>query len=292
MKISFIGTGVMGAEISKHLINAGHSLTIFNRSKSARVEELISLGAKWADTPAEAAKDADLIFTMVGFPTDVKEVWLGENGLLKTAKENTIAIDLTTSSPVLAQELFDAGEKIGVSVGDAPVSGGDIGAKNGKLSIMFGGSKDIFENLQPVLSLFGAQIVYAGEAGMGQHMKMSNQLGIAATILGMSESLAYAKAAGLNIEEATKVWANGAAGSWSVSNYVPRIENGDFTAGFYVKHLIKDLGIALDSAHELGLDFLPGTKLAKELYEKLASEGFENDGVQALVKLWPAYRGE
>lgn len=281
-KIAFIGTGVMGASIVKHLLQAGHELTVYNRTKE-KTDELLALGAKWAATPAEASKGQDIIFTMVGYPKDVEDVFTGEEGIFRTAKEGAIAVDMTTSEPSLAKKLFDIGRERNVHMMDAPVSGGDIGAKNGTLSIMIGGEEEIFNQLLPILQTFGTNIVYHGPAGAGQHAKMCNQIIIASGMIGVCESMAYGLKAGLSMEDVLKSITSGAAGSWSLSNLAPRMLKGDLEPGFYIKHMLKDIKIAIDEAERMNLQ-LPGLSLAKELYAELQARGYGEKGTQALIR--------
>lgn len=283
-KIGFIGTGVMGASIVMHLLNAGHDVTIYTRTKS-KAAELISAGAKWAETPAEASKEQEIIFTMVGYPKDVEEVYIGEKGIFSAAKEGAIVIDMTTSEPTLAKKLYHEARERGLHSLDAPVSGGDIGAKNGTLSLMIGGDKDVFEKLYPIFELFGQNIVYQGVAGSGQHTKMCNQIAIASGMIGVCESMAYGLKAGLTMEEVLRSITAGAAGSWSLSNLAPRMLKGNLEPGFYIKHIIKDIKIALDEAERMNLQ-LPGLTLAKSMYDQLLAEGYGDNGTQALIKYY------
>ncbi|MGA4516549.1 NAD(P)-dependent oxidoreductase [Solibacillus silvestris] len=283
-KIGFIGTGVMGASIVMHLLNAGHDVTIYTRTKS-KAADLISAGAKWAETPAEASKEQEIIFTMVGYPKDVEEVYIGEKGIFSTAKEGAIVIDMTTSEPTLAKKLYHEARERGLHSLDAPVSGGDIGAKNGTLSLMIGGDKDVFEKLYPIFELFGQNIVYQGVAGSGQHTKMCNQIAIASGMIGVCESMAYGLKAGLTMEEVLRSITAGAAGSWSLSNLAPRMLKGNLEPGFYIKHIIKDIKIALDEAERMNLQ-LPGLTLAKSMYDQLLAEGYGDNGTQALIKYY------
>lgn len=286
MNIGFIGTGVMGTGIINNLLQAGYEVSVFNRTHS-KANTVLNNGAIWRDTPAKVAQYSDITFTMVGYPKDVEEVWTSEDGVFAGAKEGSILVDMTTSTPRLAEQLAQTGADLGFKVLDAPVSGGDIGAKNGTLAIMVGGEQQVLDEIKPVLSVIGQQIVFSGSAGKGQHMKMSNNIGVAATVITMAESLVYAKAAGLDLESAYNVWRKGAAGSWSVDNYIPRIFQGDYAPGFYVKHLLKDLRVALDAAKEMDID-LPNTKLAEQLFERLSQE-HGDEGVQAIVKLWASF---
>lgn len=288
MKIGFVGTGVMGTGIINNLLAAKHEVTVYNRTRG-KAESVMALGAKWAATPADVAHAADITFTMVGYPQDAIDVWTGHDGLFSGAKPGDILVDMTTSTPRLAEELAEQGRDLGVAVLDAPVSGGDIGAKNGTLSIMVGGELTVYAQVLPIFQVMGENIVRAGAAGKGQHMKMSNNIGVAATVVGMAESMAYAQAAGLNLDDAYNVWRNGAAGSWSVTHYMPRVLAEDFAAGFYVKHLLKDLRIALDAAADMGID-LPGTRQAERLFDQL-NQTHGDEGVQAIVKLWAAFSG-
>lgn len=286
MNIGFIGTGVMGTGIINNLLQVGYEVSVFNRTHS-KANAVLNNGAIWRDTPAKVAQYSDITFTMVGYPKDVEEVWTSDDGVFAGAKKGSILVDMTTSTPRLAEQLAQTGADLGFKVLDAPVSGGDIGAKNGTLTIMVGGEQQVLDEIKPVLGVIGQQIVLAGSAGKGQHMKMSNNIGVAATVITMAESLVYAKAAGLDLESAYNVWRKGAAGSWSVDNYTPRIFQGDYAPGFYVKHLLKDLRIALDAAKEMDID-LPNTQLAEQLFERLSQE-HGDEGVQAIVKLWASF---
>ncbi|MFS0874411.1 NAD(P)-dependent oxidoreductase [Solibacillus isronensis] len=283
-KIGFIGTGVMGASIVMHLLNAGHDVTIYTRTKS-KAADLIAAGAKWAETPAQASIEQDIIFTMVGYPKDVEEVYIGENGIFSAAKQGAIVIDMTTSEPTLAKKLYHEASERGLHSLDAPVSGGDIGAKNGTLSLMVGGDRDVFEKMQPTFELFGQNIIYQGVAGSGQHTKMCNQIAIASGMIGVCESMAYGLKAGLTMDEVLRSITAGAAGSWSLSNLAPRMLKGNLEPGFYLKHIIKDMKIALDEAERMNLQ-LPGLSLAKSMYDQLLEEGYGDNGTQALIKYY------
>lgn len=280
--ISFIGTGVMGASIVSHLLQAGYPVTVYTRTKE-KAEPLLTEGAKWAPSVAEAVQKADLIFTMVGMPADVKEIYLNDNGILANGTNGQIVVDMTTSSPALAKEIEKAASEKGMAALDAPVSGGDVGAKNGTLSIMCGGEESIFEKVRPIFSIFGSRIVRQGGAGAGQHTKMSNQLAIATNMIGVCEALSYAEQAGLDPERVLESISPGAAGSWSLSNLGPRMLAGNFEPGFYTKHFLKDLRIALDEARRMNLD-LPGLQLAMRLYEDLMDKGYGDKGTQVLFK--------
>lgn len=282
MKIGFIGTGVMGNSIGGHLLNGGHELSIYTRTAS-KAEDLLSKGAVWKNSPQELAKSAQVIFTMVGYPSDVEEVYFGENGLLQHAEKGVIFVDLTTSQPKLAQKIAQAAKDKEMHALDAPVSGGDIGAKNGVLSVMVGGEKPIFNELLPLFRLFAENIVHQGPAGAGQHTKMCNQINIANNMLGVCESLIYAKKAGLDPEKVLRSITTGAAGSWSLSNLAPKMIEGDFRPGFYIKHFIKDMKIAVQEAEQWGLE-LPGLKLSLGIYEELERAGDGDLGTQALIR--------
>ena len=283
-KIGFIGTGVMGSSMVHHLLNAGHEVHVYNRTKK-KAEPLIEAGAIWQDSPAEVTKQTNVVITIVGYPTDVEATYFGEKGILNAAKSGDILIDMTTSQPSLAVKIYEAAKDKGMAALDAPVSGGDKGAQNGTLTTMVGGDLVAFDKVKPILDTFSGKVMLQGPAGSGQHTKMANQIMIAGTMTGMTELMVYAKAAGLDVARVIEQVGSGAAGNWSLANYSPRILTDDYTAGFFVKHFIKDLKIALEEAEKLGVH-LPGTKLAKELYERLADKGFEDAGTQALIKLW------
>lgn len=281
-KIAFLGTGVMGVSVVNHLLDSNYEVAIYTRTKE-KARSLIDAGAVWMDTVAAAVKDAELVFTMLGYPGDVEEVYFGEGGIFSTGKAGQILIDMTTSSPALAIRIANAGAKLQMATIDAPVSGGDIGAKNGTLSIMCGGEEEVFNAITPVLAVFGKQIVYQGLAGSGQHTKMCNQIAIATNMIGVCEALVYAEKAGLDPETVLKSISTGAAGSWSLSNLAPRMLDGDFEPGFYVKHFMKDINIALAEAEAMNLS-LPGLQLASEMYKKLVEKGFSDQGTQVLYK--------
>ncbi|MCM3731899.1 NAD(P)-dependent oxidoreductase [Fictibacillus nanhaiensis] len=272
----------MGKSMAGHLMNAGYPVFVYTRTKE-KANDLIEKGAQWTDTPKDIAQNCDVIITMVGYPTDVEEVYLGADGLIAHAKAGSYLIDMTTSSPQLAQKVEKASSEKNLFALDAPVSGGDIGARDAKLSIMVGGDESAFNELKPIFSKMGKNIVYQGKAGSGQHTKMCNQIAIASGMIGVCEAILYAEKAGLNPETVLKSIESGAAGSWSLSNLAPRMLKGDFAPGFYVKHFIKDMTIALNSAEEMGL-MTPGLALAKKLYEELAEMGDEDSGTQALYK--------
>jgi len=282
--IGFVGTGVMGRSMAGHLMDAGYRLRVFNRTK-AKAEPLLERGAVWCDSPAETASGAAAVITMVGYPADVEHVYLGEGGLVTAAAPGTLLIDMTTSSPVLAARIAAAAAAAGVRALDAPVSGGDVGAREARLTIMVGGSETDFADAEALLRVMGPNVVLQGGPGAGQHTKMSNQLAIAGCMLGVCEAMAYAEAAGLDPGRVLSSISAGSAGSWSLTNYTPRMLAGDFAPGFYVKHFIKDMRIALDSSRELGID-LPGLELVLRLYERLAERGGADMGTQALYLLY------
>ncbi|MEH7012988.1 NAD(P)-dependent oxidoreductase [Neobacillus niacini] len=282
--IGFIGTGVMGKSMAGHLMAAGYPLIIYSRTKE-KAGDLLEKGADWAETPRDVASKANVIITMVGYPSDMEEIYLGENGLVNHVKSGSYLIDMTTSAPSLAVKIYKAAKERGIRTIDAPVSGGDVGAKEARLSIMVGGEEEDVEAIRPLLNLMGTNIVYQGKAGAGQHTKMCNQIAIASNMIGVCEAIIYAEKAGLNPESVLKSITTGAAGSWSLSNLAPRMLNGNFEPGFYIKHFIKDMKIALDEAEHLEMK-VPGLALAKSLYDQLAEMGEENSGTQALYKYW------
>ena len=279
--IGWIGTGVMGVSMAKHLMAAGHPLVIHTRTR-ARAEPLLAAGAQWADSPLAVAERAEIVCSMVGYPEDVEVTHLGPQGTLSAAKAPALLIDFTTSSPALAQRIAERSAALGTQAIDAPVSGGDIGARNATLSIMCGGTEAAFQAARPVLDLVGKTVVLQGPAGAGQHTKMVNQLLIAGTMLGMAEALSYAKKAGLNPETVLQSVGGGAAASWSLTNLAPRILKSDFAPGFFIEHFLKDLRIALDEARALGLD-LPCATAAERTYRALAEAGYARAGTQAIV---------
>lgn len=283
-KIGFIGTGVMGASIVKHLLNAGYEVAVYNRTKS-KTDNLVELGATWKETPQEVTEASDVIFSMVGFPKDVEGIYYGEAGIFKADIKGKIVVDMTTSTPSLAQKIAETAKEAGGVSLDAPVSGGDLGAKNGTLTTMVGGERDAYTKVEPIFNVFSGKVNLQGDPGSGQHTKMANQIMIAGTMTGMTELLVYAKAANLDLEKVLDTVGGGSAANWSLTNYAPRILKRDFTPGFFVKHFVKDLNIALAEAENMNID-LPATKKARDLYEALIESGFENDGTQALIKLW------
>lgn len=279
-RIGWIGTGVMGSSMCGHLLAKGFSATVYNRSKE-KAKGLLDQGATWADSPKQVAEQSDIVFTIVGYPRDVREVILGDEGALAGSKQGNIIADMTTSQPSLAVEIAEAAKAKDVFAVDAPVSGGDIGAREARLSIMIGGDKEVVDALTPCFEAMGKTIVHQGPAGAGQHTKMVNQTLIATGMIGVCEALLYAYKAGLDLNTVLQSVSGGAAGSWSLSNYGPRMIANNFDPGFYVEHFIKDMGIALDEANRMGLS-MPGLALAKQLYVSLASNGGGRLGIQGL----------
>lgn len=284
MKLGFIGTGVMGQSMVGHFLASGHHVNVYNRTKS-KTDELVAKGAVWCDTPELVAAESEVVFTMVGYPADVEEVYYGEKGIFQTDVAAKYLVDFTTSTPKLAEQIYQTAKEHGAASIDAPVSGGDLGAKNGTLTIMAGGDEEAYQKVEPLFEIVGKTCHLHGSAGKGQHTKMANQIMIAGTMTGMTEMLVYADKAGLELPQVIETLSGGSAANWSLTNYSPRILKEDFSPGFFVKHFIKDLGIALDEAAKMGLD-LPSTALAKKMYDRLAEAGYESDGTQALIKLW------
>ncbi len=279
-RIGWIGTGVMGASMCGHLIGAGFAATVYNRTKE-KAQTLIDKGARWADNPKAVAEAADVIFTIVGYPADVRGVVLGPDGVLAGCSQGNIIVDMTTSEPSLAEEIARAAREIGVHSIDAPVSGGDVGAREARLSIMIGGNKEAVDALGPCWEAMGKTIVHQGGPGAGQHTKMVNQIVIATAMIGICEGLLYGYKAGLDLLTVMKSITSGAAGSWSLSNLAPRIIDNNFAPGFFVEHFIKDMGIALDESKRMGLS-MPGLALAHQLYLALEAQGHGRDGTHAL----------
>ena len=286
-KVGFVGLGVMGNSMAKHLIARGHDLFVYNRTQ-AKADEVVGLGAYCCSTPKEVAELADVVMTIVGYPQDVETVYFGEVGLFAGAHSNSLFIDLTTSTPSLAIRISETASKLGIQSLDAPVSGGDLGAREARLTTMVGGELAAFEQVKSLLEVFSAKVTLLGPAGAGQHTKMANQIMIAGTMTGMIELLVYAEAAGLPLETVLETVGGGAAANWSLTNYAPRILKGDFSAGFFAKHFLKDLKIALDEAEKMDIS-LPGAELAAQLYQKLCDAGHGDDGTQALIKLWKKF---
>ncbi|MCA9091004.1 MAG: NAD(P)-dependent oxidoreductase [Planctomycetaceae bacterium] len=271
----------MGRSMCGHLLAKGFETTVYTRSPE-KAQDLISQGAKWAGSPREVAEQSDVIFGIVGFPSDVREVFIGENGALAGSKAGNILVDMTTSEPSLAVEIYEAAKAKGVHSVDAPVSGGDIGAKEARLSIMIGGDANVVESLQPCWEAMGKTIVHQGPAGSGQHTKMVNQILISTMMIGVCEALLYGYKAGLDLETVMKSVSTGAAGSWSLSNLGPRIMVNNFDPGFFVEHFIKDMGIALAESRKMGIS-MPGLALAEQLYQSVKAKGWGRNGTHALM---------
>jgi len=282
--VGFIGLGVMGHSMAGHVLRGGFDVLVYNRSKEKALD-LLTQGAVWKDDIFSLAEKSDIVVTMVGYPKDVEEVYLGEKGIVGGARPVTVLVDMTTSSPKLAERIAAAAAEKGLFALDAPVSGGDKGAREATLSIMVGGDRAVFEEMLPLFQLMGKNVVLQGGPGSGQHTKMANQIAIASNMMGVCEAVAYAKKSGLDPERVLASISGGAAGSWSLSNLAPRILAGNFAPGFFVKHFIKDMRIALEEAGRMGME-TPGLTQAFALYEELAAEGYENDGTHALFKLY------
>jgi 3-hydroxyisobutyrate dehydrogenase len=281
-RIGWIGTGVMGSSMCGRLLDAGYAATVYSRTRE-RAEPLLEKGATWSDSPAAVAEASDVVFTMLGFPVDVRDVVLGRDGVLSGARRGSVLVDTTTSEPALAEEIHRAAHERGVTSIDAPVSGGDVGARNATLSIMVGGSAEGFERALPLFQRLGKTIILQGPAGAGQYTKLCNQVAIASTMLSVCESMALAKASGLDPTRVLESITPGAAGSWALANLMPRALRGDFEPGFAVQHFLKDLAIALACAQRLGLE-LPGLILAQRLYEELRQQGAASKGTQVLLR--------
>ena len=281
VRIGWIGTGVMGASMCEHLLRAHYPLTIHSRTKG-KAEGLLQQGAQWVDTTADIVETADVVCTMVGFPHDVRQIYLGNNGLLAKSRPSQIFVDFTTSDPALAVEIAECAHERQTVALDAPVSGGDLGAKQGTLSIMVGGEACAFEALQPLLRTFGKVLVHHGLAGCGQHAKLCNQITIAGTMIGVCEALLYAHQAGLDGEKLLESIRQGAAGCWTLDHLAPKILQQDFSPGFFVEHFIKDMGLALAAANRMGL-LLPGLSVVHKLYQAVQAHGHGRSGTQALL---------
>jgi 3-hydroxyisobutyrate dehydrogenase len=281
LRIGFIGAGVMGGSMCGHVLDAGYAVTAYTRTKE-RAEPLLSRGAEWGDSPAEVAASSDVVLSIVGYPSDVRDVILGEHGVLSGASEGSVVVDMTTSEPALAVEIYERAKEKGIDAVDAPVSGGDVGARNATLSFMVGGDEDAVERVRPVLETMGKSIIRQGGPGAGQHTKLVNQILIATGMIGVCEALLYAYRAGLDVETVLESVSGGAAGSWSLTNYAPRILAGDFAPGFVVDHFVKDMGIALAEAKQARLA-LPGLALAEQLYVALQAQGHGRKGTQSLI---------
>lgn len=282
-RIGWIGTGVMGLSMCGHLMDAGYELTVFNRTRS-KAASLLDKGAAWADTPKEVAQASDIVFIMVGFPDDVREVILGEAGVLAGTKAGDTVVDMTTSSPDLARIIHQECAAKDVKALDAPVSGGDIGAREATLAIMVGGDQPVFDAILPLFEIMGKTIALMGAAGSGQHTKMTNQILIAGTMIGVVECLLYAQHAGMDAHQVIDVIGKGAASSWSINTLGPRIADGDFDPGFYIKHFVKDMGIALEESRRMCLS-LPGLAMVHQFYVSAMAMGWENLGTQGLYRV-------
>ena len=287
--LGFIGTGVMGRSMAGHLLDAGYEVHVYNRTKE-KAEALIEKGAIWENSPAEIARKCGVVFTIVGYPKDVEETYLGKDGLVANAQEGALLVDMTTSSPSLARKIYAAGKKRGLGILDAPVTGGDKGAREATLTILAGGDEEDFKAAMPYFEKMGRTIKLMGKAGDGQNAKLGNQIVIAGTMTGMCEAMAFAKSCGLDVKEFIEAIGGGAAATWSLSNYGPRILKGDFEPGFFVKHYIKDMKLAEEAADEMELD-LPALTLTRELYEELAEGGFGDKGTQSLYCLYDPQEG-
>ncbi len=280
-RVGWIGTGVMGTSMCGHILDRGYPVVLFSRTR-AKAEPLLARGAAWADSARAVAGRADVVFTMVGFPSDVREVYFGESGILKSAGKGSVLVDMTTTEPSLAKEIHRAAGALGIAAVDAPVSGGDIGAREARLSIMVGGDKEAVDRVMPLFGILGKTIVHQGGPGAGQHAKMCNQIVIAGTMVGVCESLIYGHKAGLDLPTMLSSISGGAAACWSLSNLAPRALRRDFAPGFFVEHFVKDMGIALDEARRMNLA-LPGLALVHQLYVALKAQGGARNGTQALL---------
>ncbi len=280
-RIGWIGTGVMGSSMCGHLIAAGYQASVYNRSRE-KTKALVERGATLADSPRAVAEASDVTFTIVGFPSDVREVTLGTSGTLAGARPESVLVDMTTSEPALAVAIFEAAKAKGVHSVDAPVSGGDVGAREARLSIMIGGEPEVVAALQPLFQAMGKTIVHQGPAGAGQHTKMVNQTLIASNMIGVCEGLLYGFKAGLDLNRVMESVASGAAGSWSLSNLGTRMIAGNFDPGFFVEHFLKDMGIALAESRRMKLA-LPGLALAEQLYRAVEAQGHGRKGTHALM---------
>jgi 3-hydroxyisobutyrate dehydrogenase len=280
-RIGWIGTGVMGRWMCHHLMSKGYAATVYTRSRD-KAKPLLDAGAAWADSPKALAERSDVIFAIVGFPPDVREVFLGPQGALAGSKAGNVLVDMTTSEPSLARAIYEAAKAKGVGSVDAPVSGGDVGAKEARLSIMVGGDADAVEAVRPLLECMGKTIVHQGPAGAGQHTKMVNQILIATNMIGVCEALLYGYKAGLDLKTVLQSVGGGAAASWSLNTLAPRIMERNFEPGFFVEHFIKDMGIALEEAKRMNLA-LPGLALANQLYLAVKAQGYGKKGTHALM---------
>ena len=283
MKIGFIGVGVMGGPMVLNLMKKGFDVSIYTRTKS-KAEGVIAAGAHWCDTIADCAAGRDVVITIVGYPKDVEEVYFSEKGILNSADKGTVLIDMTTTSPRLSERIYAAAKEKGMTALDAPVSGGDVGAQKGTLAIMVGGDRDAFDKMHDVFAAMGTNIRYQGGGGRGQHTKMANQIAISGCVAAVCEAIAYAKRCGLDPQDMFDAISTGAAGSWQLTNNGQKIINGDYAPGFYVKHFIKDMNIALDEAQARDLD-LTVLHMVRDKYDELAAQGGADEGTQALIKV-------
>lgn len=279
-RLGWIGTGVMGGAMCGHLLAQGYSLTLYSRTRQ-KAEKLLEAGANWADSPRAVAEQSDVVFTIVGFPADVREVCLGEQGVLAGGRPGLVLVDMTTSPPSLASEIYAAAKDQGVHALDAPVTGGDVGAREARLSIMVGGDREAFDAVLPLFQVMGKNIIYHGPAGAGQHAKVCNQIAITGLMIAMCESLVYGLRAGLDLEKVVQSIRGGAAGSWALDNLAPRVLKGNFEPGFFIEHFVKDMRIALDEAARMNLA-LPGLALVHQLYTAMQAQGHGKKGTQAL----------
>ena len=283
-KIAFIGVGVMGKSMVRNLMKKGFEVSIYSRTKSKALD-VINEGAIWCENIRECVKDKDAIITIVGYPKDVEEVYFGEDGIINNSNKGTYIIDMTTTSPKLSVKIYEEGKKKGLIALDAPVSGGDVGAKNGTLSIMVGGDKEAFESCKVIFEAMGTNIIYEGKAGCGQHTKMANQIALAGAIAGVCEAITYAKSTGLDIQTMLDSISKGAAGSWQMDNMAPRMLKGDFDPGFFIKHYIKDMNIASEESEEKDIN-LNVLKSVLDMYKTLERDGLGDLGTQALIKYY------
>ncbi|XXL52437.1 NAD(P)-dependent oxidoreductase [Mammaliicoccus lentus] len=281
--IGFVGTGVMGKSMAGHLIDKGYEVNVYNRTKS-KADDLVEKGATWCDSIATLSEKSDIIISIVGYPKDVESIYLSQDGILNHAKANSIVIDMTTSSPALAHDIYEKAKERNIKSLDAPVSGGDVGAKNAALTIMVGGDQEAYNQVEDIFNLLGKNVVYQGKSGNGQHTKLSNQIAIVAGMLGVAEAIIYAEEAGLDIDKVFNSIEHGAAGSWSLSNLGPRMVKEDYAPGFYVKHFIKDMKLAIEESEKMGL-YMPGLLKAKEVYDALSEAGYDDNGTQAVIQL-------
>jgi 3-hydroxyisobutyrate dehydrogenase len=280
-RIGWIGTGVMGASMCGHLLAAGYAASVYSRTRS-KAGPLLAQGAAWCDTPAVVAAQSEIVFTTVGRPEEVREVCFGDQGVFAGLEAGAIIVDMGTTPPSLTKEISDRATSMDAHAVDAPVSGGDVGARNGTLSVMAGGEEHVVEKVRPLFDCMASTVAWMGEAGSGQHTKMANQLAVAGTMIGVCEALVYAGRAGVDLEKLVAVISKGAAGCWTLDNLAPRIIRGDDAPGFMIDHFVKDLGIALSECEQMGIT-LPGLELASKLYQQLQALGHGQSGTQALI---------